>query len=402
MIKPLSETLELCQALIKTPSYGNRGGEGEIVNFIKQILIDAGASDLRILAGLVERPNLICTLDSGRPGPSLIIACHVDVYDSKTEDRTTNPLQPEIRNGELWGAGASDAKGGLAAMIVAARRFISKGGPQAGRLVLAFTADEDCNGQWGLPWLVDNGHLQGDAAIALTPAGFEQDYDGVPLASRGCINVNVTVRTSDEGYTWSYKPEKPHAVAVAAKLLTAIEQDFKPGPTTHSLFPDGPTVVAGSTFSGGDFAGVLPQVARFSLECRALPGTEADSFLDQLKVFINNIADTCDVQVELADVWLGGCADGCDLAADHPLALAALEAVRAHGYRGVQFSGNPLFCESALIAARGIPTLPALGPGRVSMAHKPNERACITAIENCTDILCTLIDRILSFDSILN
>ena len=128
----MSETLELCQALIRTPSYGNRGGEGEIVKYIKQVLIDAGAENLRVVAGKADRPNLICTLDSGKPGPSLIIACHTDVYDSEAEPWSASPLQPEIRNGELWGAGASDAKGGLAAMTVAARRLISTGGPQAG------------------------------------------------------------------------------------------------------------------------------------------------------------------------------------------------------------------------------------------------------------------------------
>ena len=402
MIKPVSETLELCQSLIRIPSYGNRGGEGEIVNFIKQVLIDAGSNDLRVPAGRAERPNLVCTLDSGKPGPALIIACHTDVYDSDAEPWSANPLQPEIRNGELWGAGASDAKGGLAAMMVAARRLIAKGGPQAGRLILAFTADEDCNGQWGLPWLAENGYLQGDAAIALTPAGFEQDYDGVPVASRGFINVNVTVRSPDGGYTWGYDPARPHAVAVAAKLLTAIEQDFRPDPATHPLFPGGPTVVAGSTFSGGDFAGAIPQVARFSLEARLLPGTPADSFLNRLQEFIFNSAGAADVQVEPADVWLGGYADGCDLAPTHPLATAALEAVHSHGYREARFSGNPMFCEGALIAAAGIPTLPALGPGRVNMAHKPDERAAISAIENCTGILCTLIDRILCSDSILN
>ena len=402
MDKPLSETLDLCRALIRTPSYGSRGGEGEIVNFIKQVLVDAGANDLRVLAGQERRPNLVCTLDSGEPGPSLVIACHTDVYESDTESWTADPLQPEIRNGELWGAGASDAKGGLAAMMAAARRLIAKGGPRAGRLILAFTADEDCTGQWGLPWLVDSGYIEGDAAIALTPAGFEQDYDGVPIASRGFINVNVTVRSPDGGYTWCYDPGTPHAVAVAAKLLTAIEQDFRPDPAAHPLFPGGPTVVAGSTFSGGDFAGALPQVARFSLEARLLPGTRADSFVNQLKEFISNIAGAADVQVEPADVWLGGYADGCDLAPTHPLAAAALEAVHSHGYREARFSGNPLFCEGALIAAAGIPTLPALGPGRVNMAHKSDERASIHAIENCAGILSTLIDRILCSDSILN
>ena len=184
--------------------------------------------------------------------------------------------------------------------------------------------------------------------------------------------------------------------------MTAVEGDFRPDPATHPLFPGGPTIVAGSTFSGGDFAGALPQVARFSLEARLLPGTRADSFVNQLKEFIFNSAGATDVEIELADVWLGGYADGCDLAPTHPLAAAALEAVHAHGYREAGFSGNPMFCEGALIAATGIPTLPALGPGRVNMAHKPDERAGVQAIENCAGILCTLIDRILCSNSILN
>lgn len=398
----MCETLNLCKQLIRTPSYGSQEGESEIIKLIQQILNDAGATNQRILTGQAGRPNLICELHSEKPGPTLILCSHVDVYGPEPERWTSAPLHPREYNDELWGAGASDAKGGVAAMLVATQRLMANGGPQAGKLVLAFTADEDHNGKWGLPWLVQNGYIQGDVAIAMAPAGFEQDYDGIPLAARGFISANIRITMQGGGFTSLYKPSSPHAVALAARLLTALEQDFRPTPSTHPLFPNGTSVVAGSTFSGGDFAGVLPEVAEFSLEVRLLPGSEPDSVLRQLKDFCRERIGDAEVKIKLADVWLGGYAGGCDLNTEHPLAIATLEAARSSGYRDIEFSGNPMYCEAAMVAGLGIPTLPALGPGSVRQAHQPDERASIVAIERSTEILSTLIGKILCPNSILD
>ena len=172
-------------------------------------------------------------------------------------------------------------------------------------------------------------------------------------------------------------------------------------PISTPLFSSGPTVVAGCTISGGESAGTLAETAEFSLESRILPGTKSDEFRAQLRDFIIEHSPSAEVDIELEDTWLGGYADGCELSAQHPLALAGLEAVQANGYPDIAFTGSPLFCEGAKIASLGIPTLPALGPGRVTMAHQPDERANIVAIESCTEILFTLIERILSPNNIL-
>ena len=348
-----SETLDLCRTLIRTPSSSRHSGEAEIVALIRSLLIQFGATDLGILSGQAEHPNLICSVDSGKDGPNLIVACHVDVFDSDPTAWSIDPLEPEVKDGEIWGAGASDAKGGLAAMLIAAGRFIRQSRLQAGKLTLVFSADEDASGRWGIPWLAGNGHIKGDAAIVLTPAGFVSDYDGLPIAARGFVNLKISISAPGGGYTWGYSPERPHAVAAAARLITAIEQHFRPDPAIHPLFPDGPTVVAGCPFQGGEKPGFLAETAEFSLESRILPGTTLDSFCSQLRDFITEYSRTVDVDIELEDTWLGGYADGCELPTNHPLAVAALKSIKANGYPDIAFAGSPLFCEGAVITSLG-------------------------------------------------
>ena len=335
-MKPLSNSIDLCRELCRIPSYGINGGESVIIQFLSEYLENMGVDDQKLIEGIPNRPNLICQIDSGKTGPNLLIAGHVDTFFSPIEQWNSSPLDPIIRDGKLIAAGASDCKGGLAAALCAVNTTIQTGSLNTGKLTLAFTADEDHLGRWGIPWLVESGNITADAAICLSPAGIYADYDGLPLATRGCANTEILVSTQTSGYTWSYNIDKPHAVAVTAHLINALEKSFEPSPKSHPLFPGGATVVAGCTMKGGDVDGQLPESARFSLECRLLPGAKRKDFLDELAAFLENYAMGASIDVHYKDVWFDGFAPGNSISANHFLAVAAHDALtrsRLYGSR---------------------------------------------------------------------
>ena len=86
------------------------------------------------------RPNVVGVLEGRQHGRSLILCGHTDTVGVAGMPR---PFEPEIRDGKLFGRGSQDMKGGVAAMVGAARRIAESGGLDRGRLVIAAVADEE-------------------------------------------------------------------------------------------------------------------------------------------------------------------------------------------------------------------------------------------------------------------
>ena len=128
------------------------------------------------------------------------------------------------------------------------------------------------------------------------------------LASRGYGYVEIEITTPGLAHASGYDPAAPHAVAVAANLIGALERDFRPSPAVHALYPAGPTVVAGYEIGGGEALGRLPERARFSVGVRLLPGGDRTTLMRELTAFVD--ARTGDASARITPVAVGPFADG--------------------------------------------------------------------------------------------
>jgi acetylornithine deacetylase/succinyl-diaminopimelate desuccinylase-like protein len=394
------DVVELCQDLVRIPSVGAEHGEGAVVRYLSELLAAVPGAVLQVIAGKPGRPSLLCTVDSGRRGPVLILNGHTDTVAVGADRWTHGPYSGDVEDGCVWGRGSTDMKGGVAALVAATLELVEAGGPSAGKIVLTATADEDTEGYYGVPWLIQHGKLSGDVAIVAEAAGVSDDYENLYIASRGYAYARVDVDTGNGGHASLYSPDRPHAVAIACRLLTAIEQDFRPSPASHHLFPAGPTVIAGDRFEGGGELGYLAEHATFSVASRLLPGARPDDFLPELKRFIADQCPGVDVSVELGGFpqpW----GPPLELDPDHALVQAALAAVHRAGYPSAQIAGWPAFTEASFIATLGIPVLPGLGPGQIDLAHRPDERVSIASLRASVQIYRELFDQILCEDSII-
>ena len=389
-----SRVVDIASTLIRCPSVTGPDAEIEAAAALDLILAKAPGVERRMVTAREGRPNLIATLRGREPGPSVLLTGHLDVVPADVGLWLHPPFEPCVVEGELWGRGSADMKGGLAALTVVFLEHAEEGGPPCGELVLAATADEEGEGRWGLPWLVAHGELAPDAAVIAEPSGLYADFDRVPVATRGSAFATISI-TGAGGHASFGTDAGMHAVAVACRAQQALEAEFAPSPAEHWAFPSGPTVVAGENFRGGERLGELPRSAEFTVSCRLLPGAVRKDFLPELTAFLEPlIPDSCDFTIAL-DEQLQSWAPGMSLDPAHFLAETALDAVRRAGYRDARAGGFPAFSEGTFLAKIGVPTLPALGPGTLARAHRPDERVAVAALEASVAIYRDIIGAVL-------
>ena len=118
------------------------------------------------------RPQLIATLRGRGGGRSLVFNGHIDVVSVEPREQwASDPFVAELRNGNLYGRGACDMKGGIASMVLAAEVLAELGVPLDGDLLVATNTDEESSGAGGSA-LVQHG-IAADAGIVTEPTGFD-------------------------------------------------------------------------------------------------------------------------------------------------------------------------------------------------------------------------------------
>jgi acetylornithine deacetylase len=118
------------------------------------------------------RPQLVARVPGTGGGRSLLFNGHIDVVSAEpVEQWTSAPFQAEVRNGTLYGRGACDMKGGIAAMVLATEVLAGLGVTLAGDLLVATNTDEESSGAGGTA-IVERG-IRADAAIVTEATGFD-------------------------------------------------------------------------------------------------------------------------------------------------------------------------------------------------------------------------------------
>jgi acetylornithine deacetylase/succinyl-diaminopimelate desuccinylase-like protein len=127
-----------------------------------------------------ERANLVARLPGRGDGPSLLLLSHTDTVVADASEWQVDPWSAEVRNGEIWGRGALDMKGEVAASAVALASLAREGFEPAGDLIFVAAADEEVGNDYGLPWLCREHPDAVRADYALNEGGGER----IELAGR--------------------------------------------------------------------------------------------------------------------------------------------------------------------------------------------------------------------------
>ncbi|WP_312141043.1 succinyl-diaminopimelate desuccinylase [Pantoea septica] len=215
--------IELAQQLIRRPSLSPD---------------DAGCQALLIARleaiGFQVEPMLIDdTLNfwaTRGQGETLAFAGHTDVVPPGDASRWINPpFEPTIRDGMLFGRGAADMKGSLAAMVVAAERFVAAHPNHKGRLAFLITSDEEASAKNGTVKVVERLMARNervDYCLVGEPSSTEVVGDVVKNGRRGSMTANLTIHGVQGHVAYPHLADNPvHRAMPALNALVATEWD---------------------------------------------------------------------------------------------------------------------------------------------------------------------------------
>jgi acetylornithine deacetylase/succinyl-diaminopimelate desuccinylase-like protein len=348
--------------------------ERAIVAFLRDRMAQLGLGRGEIVTADAERPNLVTRLAGAGGGPTLMLNGHLDtkpVGDAR-DQWSSDPWAAEVRDGRLFGLGSADMKAAVAAMVFAAAA-VRNTCELAGDLVLGFVADEEAGANYGAKFLAPR--LEGvDAVLIGEPSGWERDWQGLHVVSRGIYCFRIEVRGTQMHSSLSDRMPSVNAARVMAQLLVDIDDELELEFEPHPLGGVTPALNAGVLVEAGVFFGVVPGLAQFACDLRTVPGMTHEGVRAALEDWLDarRAADptlVARIVDEPGHAWISP----CEIVADHPLVGAAQAAAERVLGAAPPLSMFPGTCDAPWFAAAGMPTIPSFGPGLLTCCHGPDE-----------------------------
>ena len=193
-----TETSRLLAELIRIDTSNPPGNETAAAEHLAAYLAEAGVKS-ELVGREPHRASLIARLPGTDDGPSLMLLGHTDVVGADADEWSVPPFSGLERDGFVWGRGALDMKGQVAAEAVAVATLAREGWRGAGDLILCAVADEEVGDDWGLSWLVQEHPDLVRADYVLNEGGGERiEHRGrvaytVGVGEKRCAAFAVTV-----------------------------------------------------------------------------------------------------------------------------------------------------------------------------------------------------------------
>src|SRR4029079_4971989 len=146
------EVTELLQELIRLNTVNPPGNETQAAEVLRDYLAENGVES-ELYAKVPERANLVARIQGSGDGPSFLLLSHTDTVVADAAEWQLDPWSGELRDGEIWGRGALDMKGQVAAKAGGVASLAGEGFEPSGDLIFAATADEEVGEDFGLSWL---------------------------------------------------------------------------------------------------------------------------------------------------------------------------------------------------------------------------------------------------------
>lgn len=349
-------------------------GEREVAELVATEM-RRGGLEVSIEAVVPGRPNVVGVLEGRAKGRTLMFCGHTDTVGVAG---MRDPFTPVERDGRLYGRGAQDMKGGVAAMMDAAAAIARGGGLASGRLIVAAVVDEE-HSSIGADALVKT--WRADAAVVTEPTDL-----AIAVGHKGFAWVEVEVQgTAAHG---SRPAEGQDAILRLGRVLARLE-------TLDAALqarPPHPLVGTGSLHAsfihGGRELSSYPDRATLQMERRTLPSEPESTALAEVQAILDALARE--------DATFRGTAAAMfsrpayEVPADHELPRALAAAFATLGGRP-RVTGASFWTDAAVLGHAGIPSI-LFGPGGAGL-HSTEEYVNVADVIACRDVLIELARR---------
>lgn len=345
-------------------------GERQVAVFLAQMLESWGFRVDR--QHVVEnRFNVIARGgNAARGARSLMLNGHLDVVG--VDHMTHQPFVPAVVDGNMYGRGSADMKGGIAAICVAARNAVQLG--LDGEVIISLVIDEEYE-SLGTRAMIAAG-VHADAAIIAEPTRL-----ALCPAHRGFVWARLEVHGhAAHGSRYDLGVDSiTHAALIVAELDRVQQRTLLQ--RTHPLLGRGS--LHASVITGGTGLSTYPELCVVDVERRTLPGESARTFLDELAAATAMVRNT---HPDLAvDVSITTSQAASDVARDASVVVGLLDAMGADRLPA-RVEGMSAWTDAALLNESGIPAI-CFGPGDIALAHSATEYVPVSEIESATRVL---------------
>jgi acetylornithine deacetylase len=344
------------------------GGAGEavIADFVAGWLGEAGL-EVTVDEPAPGRPSVVGVARGTGGGRSLMLNAHTDTVGVEGMEC---PHEPRVRDGRLYGRGAYDMKGSLAAVMLAAARWARA--PGRGDVIVTAVADEE-HASLGCQSVLRG--WRADAAIVTEPTGLR-----VCIAHKGFVWVDIETR--GRAAHGSRPQEGVDAIVKMGPLLTGLARmESALAQRRHPLV--GPPSVHASLIEGGQELSSYPECCLLRVERRTVPGEHADDVREEFEALVA-AARAADPELQV-DLRVGLVRGPFEVAPEEAVVAAVCRGVEARTGRPAEVYGDTPWMDAALIQAAGIPTV-VFGPGGEG-AHARVEWVSLDDVAACAEVL---------------
>ena len=357
--------LELTRKLLAFNTINPPGNERVCAEYLGGLLADAGFG-ISYYEFAKDRTSLVAQLAGAGDKPPICFSGHTDTVPFGDAEWARDPFAGEIEGDRLFGRGASDMKGGVAAMVIAALR-LARMPERAAGILLVITAGEEmaCVGALHLAEL--DGELAEAGALVVGEPTANYPFVG----HKGAMWLHA--RTTGVAAHGSMPEKGVNAIYKAADAVRRL-QAFDFGVPPHPILGS-PTLNVG-TISGGVNINSVPDRATLSVDIRLIPGQQIADVVESLRRHLGR-----EVELELE---IGASSVATD--PEHEWVRQVFNIMEPIlGERPTPAGATYFTDASALMAPLGNPPTVILGPGEPGLAHKTDEFCYIHKIEQAIE-----------------
>lgn len=378
--------VEFLSELISIPSVNPMGRDLEgpefyetrmvarLLNFFTEL--DVPHEEIVVVPG--KSSNVLARIDSPGATRTILMDAHTDTVP--VDGMTIPPFGGEVRDGRVWGRGACDDKGPLAAMLWAFRRLAEERPAGMPNVVMSCSCDEEAT-TLGISDLVkcwSDGRStvlpsKPDAAIVAEPTELD-----VVVAHRGAVRFRI--RTAGRACHSSDPTQGLNAIYRMARVVSALEEyapKLSASREPHPLV--GPPTLSVGRIYGGTSVNVVPDDCAIEVDRRLIPGDCAEDAVADIRSYLDG---RLDFEFEFEPPWLNSPTLSDD--DNGPLVAAMLKQIEA--VAGPHKSlGVPYGTHASRTCAAGVPSI-VFGPGSIDQAHTKDEWIAIDQLEKAAEI----------------
>ena len=381
------DPLEILKTLVSIPSVNPMGRdlsgpeyfETRVSDWLCEFFAEREIAYERIEV-VAGRSNVIARVDAGDDRPTIILDAHQDTVP--VDGMTIDPFDPVVRDGKIYGRGACDVKGGMAAMLCAVARLAEERPAGAANVIISCTCDEESNVQ-GITdlvrlWTDDDRHsslipTRPDLALVAEPTLLD-----IVVAHRGATRWKI--RTSGRACHSSQPEQGVNAIYHMARVVSALE-DYAAGlaeqVTPHPLC--GNATLSVGLVHGGVSVNTVPDECLIEVDRRVIPGEDGAGVIQEVRA---HLEENVDVPFEFLPPWLVGIPlpDEGNQEWAETLQAHIAEIAGPHELVGVPYGTH-----ASRFAASGVPGI-VCGPGSIDQAHTRDEWLDVGELQQAAEI----------------